>query len=511
MRPSRRTTQYLGMLAAAAAVTLMWPGPSAADTTLGGYSAQAQAMPVRIQIYEPTIPIPASPQIDAGIAFTRANTDTGPVSRALSSYLWPGDVIGDGFGQLAGGSSATYPVQVNSRYPATPTAPEHNTSQVTDGNGMTTSSDQTDTKATVTGFGIAGTNLLTNPLKGFPTPKPSGSSSSSATSKPPGLPVPVSSQLASLVTVGNVTSTSDVKLGNTSVTSTAHSAASDISVAGGLIKIGAISITSTSVSDGKKGTTDAKLTMAGLNIGGQPVELNDQGVDLAGAKVTAPKLPDVLSALGFSITYAPVQKKVDGANASFEGSGLVITIDTNPLKDALNVGALTGPVAKLLNTIPKIGSQLAGLANLGPKIVLFIGDATSTATASPGFDLGSGGGTTPPPSTGGAGGGGTGGGAVGTGGGNVSAGDVGGTGGGSVGTGSTGGGGGGAPSQPLGLQAAAQTLPGLGATPRMLLLGGILLAGLLGWALRAVALSIFGGAGSCRMGLATGVPDLRKG
>ena len=509
MRTGRRTKQYLGMLAAAAVVTLMWPGPSGADTTLGGYSALAQAMAVRVQIYEPTIPIPASPQIDGGIAFTRSNTDTGPVSRALSSYLWPGDVVGDGFGQLAGGGNQTYPVQVNSRYPATTTAPEHNTSQVTDGNGMTTSSTDTDTKATVTGLGIAGTNLVTNPLEGFPTPKPS-TSSSSGTAKPPAVPVPVSSQLAALVTVGNVTSTTDVKLGNTSVTSTAHSAASDISVAGGLIKIGAVSLTSTSVSDGKKGTNDAKLTIAGLNIGGQPVELNDQGVDLAGTKVTAPKLPDLLSALGFSVAYAPVQKKVDGATASFEGSGLVITIDTNPLKNALNVGALTGPLAKLLDQIPKIGSQLAGLANLGPKIVLFIGDASSSATASPGFDFGSGGGSTSPPAAGGGSGGNTGGGAAGSGGGNVSAGDVGGTGGGSVGAGSTGGGGG-TPSQPLGLQPAAQDLPGLGATPRMLLLGGIVLAGLLGWALRAVALSIFGGAGSCRMGLATGVPDLRKG
>jgi hypothetical protein len=142
--------------------------------------------------------------------------------------------------------------------------------------------------------------------------------------------------------------------------------------------------------------------------------------------------------------------------------------------------------------------------------VLFIGDASSSATASPGFDFGSGGGSTSPPAAGGGSGGNTGGGAVGSGGGNVSAGDVGGTGGGSVGAGSTGGGGG-TPSQPLGLQPAAQDLPGLGSTPRMLLLGGILLAGLLGWALRAVALSIFGGAGSCRMGLATGVPDLRKG
>lgn len=499
----RRQKQAVALVASAMAVTLAWPGPSGADTSLGGYSGYAQAMPVRIQIYEPTIPIPASPQIDAGIGFTRSTTDTGPVSRALASYLWPGDTIGDGFGQLAGGGNQTYLVQVNSRYPATPTAPANNTSQLTDGNGETTSSNENETKATVTGLGITGTNVVSNPLKGFPTPKPSTGTGAS-TPKPPQLPLPVSDQLAGLVSIGNVTSTSDIKLATKTVTSLAHSAISDVSIAGGLIKIGAISLTSTSTSDGTKGTTTSHLTIGGVTIGGEAFDLNENGVSLAGNKLALPKVPNLLSSLGFSIDYAPTQQKVEGADASFEASGLVITIDTNPLKQLLNVSSLTDPIAKLLNKIPKIGSQLAGLTNLGPKIVLYIGNVTSSATAAPAYTGGGTGGTTnPPPATGGSGGAGSV--AVGgSGGGNISAGGaLGGSG------GTSGGSGAGQPT--LGVQPVSASLPALGSVPRLLIAGGIVLAAALGWALRAAALAAFGGAGNCSMGLATGVPDLRKG
>ena len=85
---TRRTVRWTAVVGAATIGVLMWPGPAHGETTLGGYSGLASAQPVRIQVYEPTIPIPATPQIDGGIAYTRANTDTGPVSRALASYLW---------------------------------------------------------------------------------------------------------------------------------------------------------------------------------------------------------------------------------------------------------------------------------------------------------------------------------------------------------------------------------------------------------------------------------------
>jgi hypothetical protein len=500
----------VALLAGATVVILAWPSPASGDTSLGGYSGTAQAEPIRIQIYEPVIPIPASPQIDGGIAYTKSSTDTGPVSRGTASYLWPGDTVGDGFGQLAGNDKAQYPIQVNSRFPATTDAPAHNTGQLTDGNGMTTSSSDKATKATVTGLGIAGLNVLGNPLGGLSNLPGLGGKKSTAAPKVPKLPVPVpvSKSLAGLATVANVNSESDVVLGKNSITSTARATMSEVKLLGGIITIGGVDMTSKSVSNGKKATTTGQATIAGVTVAGTALKLDQTGISLGGSAVKLPVLPDLLTTLGISIKYLQTTHDVQGATGSLHSTGLVLSIDTAPLKTALRVGALVDVLAKILAKIPNSG-QLSALLNLGPKIVFNIGDVTSSATAAPAFTGGG---------TGSTGGTSTGGGTGSTGGGT---GSTGGTGTGSLGggTGSLGGGtgnlGGGTGTSTPGTtnptpQATGFNLPALGAIPKFLILGALALAAAMAWVLRTAGAFLLGGGRNCAFGLPTGVPDLRK-
>lgn len=503
---NRRAKRGLALVGGAALLTLAWPGPSSAETSLGGYAGTAQAEAVRIQIYEPTIPIPATPQIDGGIGYAKSNTDTGPVSRATASYLWPGDVVGDGFGALAGDDRFQYPVQVNSRYPATKSAPEHNTAQLTDGNGMTTSSNETSTKATVTGLGIAGpdTDVLGNILQGLNTLP--GMPTPTTTTPPTSVPLPVSKTLAGLVTMQNVKSQTDVEVANKSISSSARTYSSEITLLGGLITLSGVDVMSKTVSDGTKATTTGAVKAVSVKVAGQNLGLGDTGISLGGDAVKLPDISstigDLLDKIGISVQVAPTTRKVEGATGSLASTALVISIDTEALKTALNLGGIIDPLKELLGQIPKLGDGLTTVLGLGPKIVFLIGDVSSSATAAPAYVGG--------PIPGGTGGnpGGTGNtGGNGIVGGNQSPGGVQIPGGDTTPVGSTNPGSNtGTPTTPT-----SYALPGLNKVPRMMILGGLLLAALLGWALRSAAGFMWGAGRSCAFGLDTGVPDLRKG
>ena len=61
-----------------------------------------------------------------------------------------------------------------------------------------------------------------------------------------------------------------------------------------------------------------------------------------------------------------------------------------------------------------------------------------------------------------------------------------------------------------GQQPASFQFPGLAKTPSMLLMACLVLAGLGGWLFRAFGALMLGGE-DCAMGLAVGIPNLRKG
>lgn len=497
----RSTVAFFGVVVVG---TLAWPGPaSSSGTALGGYGGTALAQPVHLEIYDPTIPLPSNPQVDVGIAYTKASTDTGPVSRGTASYLWPGDVLGDGFSQLVGGNAA-YPVQVNSKYPATSDAPANNTAQLTDGNGMTTSSTENVTRATVTGLGISGPG--TNLLGGLGTGLSKLAGGKQAPKPTPDLPVPVSKTLAGLATIQNLRSVSTTTLGDKSFTATAEATASEIDILGGLLSIKGLDMTASSSSDGKKGTNTGHATIGAIGVAKQVISLDDKGLNLAGANVKLPGLPETLTsalkAIGISIETVQTAATVQGADATFTAKGLIITVDTKPLRSALN--APFGILADIVKQLPpQLSDQLGPLLNLAPKFVVTIGDVRTKATAAEAYN-GSFPSGPPAPGTSNPG---------------AVTGNNSGAGGGTLGGGTLGNNSGALPNTTTPQQSSAGpaitsagfTLPGLGDVPRALILGGIVLAGVLGWLLRAAGGVLLGVGSGCRFGLTTGVPDLRKG
>lgn len=500
----RRAYRWYAGGAAAAVLVLLWPGPSvSADTSLGGYEGVAEAAVVHFEVYEPVIPVPGSPQGDLSVGYTKSNVDSGPTSRALSSYLWPGVTVGDGFEQLTQHPGTKYPVQVNSRYPATSDAPAHNTIQISDGNGMTTSTDGMTTTSAVTlvGMGEPGTSPLGGLLSG--AGQLSGKSTASAPAAPQ-LPVPEGPGLAALVTAKHVTSTSRVVVADKTVTSTGHAAVDELDLLGGMIKIYGLSVDSTVVSDGSKATPSADATIGGISVLGSKLAVDDKG-SLVNLGVVSTTVSALLKTLGISFATTPVDTSASGASAEVSSKALTISIDTKPLKSVLD-----GVLNPLVASIPQQArDQLQPILDLGPLFVITVGSASASAGASPAYNPGSFGG-----------------------GGSGSGGSGGNTGGAAVAAASAGGGGGSggdttpmSPGTPGGAGAAAApgvqgaplrpaafgSLPPLGDVPRMLILGGLVLAAALGWAVRRAGGFLLGGTANCDYGLTTGVPDLRKG
>jgi hypothetical protein len=504
-----KRNRWIAGCSAVGLLALAWPAPADATSALGGYTASTSATVVHIEVFEPVLPLPSSPQGDFSIGYTASTADSGPSTRALSSYIWPGSVIGDGFSQLTGNPSSTYPIQVDSRYPATPSSPAKNAIQITDGNGMSTSTDGSTTTANVTGLGIAGQGV--NLLGGLGSGLGQLGGQPPSTSKPIDAPVPVSSSLAALVSAKGITSTSTVKVTNAEVVSTSTAAAADISVLSGVIGLSGIKVTNTVTSDGTKSSVKGTATIGGLTIAGVPIALGDQGIVVGKTVVKLPSIPSTLTSLlktlGVELHLSTVSKSTSGASSTFSGQALTISIATKPLKQVLN-----GPLSTLINLLgTEAATQLAPIVELAPRIVLQLGDATTSLSASPAYN---GGGTGTGTTTTGTGTGttttttGTGGTTT-TGGGGIMTGGLLPPVGGSTGTTST-------PTQTgtpgTSIQPVntAESLPGLGSMPRFLIVGALLLAAAIGWVMQAAGGVLLGDSKLCQLGLRTGVPDLRK-
>lgn len=510
---------------------------SASDAGFSGYRSVAVAAPVKIELYEPTIPIPANPQLEVEMAYTKVEADSGS-SVGRASWLWPGDPVGEGmktFVEQLGlppqlGENG-YPVQVNSGQPS---GEEQQADEPFPGMVMRTSATAEKTVAQA-GFspdgqvgdgteggdkdgdegtpgvpglpgvpgipGTPGASLLEQfgqAITGGFTTAAAEPEEEPAPGGAPGLPP----EVAGLVDFEGYTSSSQNVVTDGRVVTTARSALGGVSLLGGVITLDGIVSTSVSSSDGAKGTTTGRTVIGGMTIAGQEFSFGPDGFVAAGQNTEVPALPDeaaqALDQLGIKLTLTKPERTVKGDQASSAVSGLVVDLDTSVLRKQLDALPLDDLIGALPSDPPELKSTLQAIAGLSPRVVVTLGVATTQVDTVQGLDIPSDVPDNDPGTT-----------------------DAGGGAGGTDGSPSAGvapsaTAPGAAPGDALAAgdlppaELTGSGLPPLYSIPGAILVGGIALAAVGGSWLRKAGVLALGGTGSCSHGLDSGLPDLRK-
>ena len=572
MKPALRPIVAAGLVATSLSLTAgsAWAdgsSPSSSPTSpptptgtsaFSGYSSTGIATPVKIEIFEPTIPVPTVPQAELDLGYAKvkaASTST----KGRASFLWPGDGVGEGlktfFAQLGLPTSLVengYPVQVNSQYPSGD-ARQHNTPLP--GTSMTTTSRDGSARATV-GFsndcnagdgagddsadsaetgdllpGVPGVPLLDNldDLLGVlglgrasSTSRSDARADASEDDSEDDSPDAADAEacqlpaaLSALVDVNGYVADSRSVSDGSLVTSTARAALGDVRLIGGLVTMSGVTSSVVSSSDGTTGRSNGRADYGTVTIAGQTFGVGPEGYVAAGTPGAIPGLPDnpteALAALGITVQLPDPTYKADGDKASGTVEGLIVTIDLKTLRPVLS----QLPLSTILAQVPfppeaaLLKSLLGSIGNLSPKIVVHLGYATSSVDTVQSIPIpanvpdndptGD-----PTESEGGATGGATGGAAGGSTGGTGLGGDTG-----AVPTAGTA-----TPSvdgvPELATTAASPGLPPLFSIPGLLLFAGIGGALLAGSYVRRLGALVLGAGGACPHGLESGVPDLRK-
>jgi hypothetical protein len=525
-----------------------------------GYSSTGIATPVKVEIFEPSIPIPTTPQAELDLGYAKVKGDSAS-TKGRASFMWPGDGVGEGlktfFEQLGLPTKLVedgYPAQVNSQYPSGSTK---DTNTPFPGTSMTTSSADHRTRATV-GFsgncnagdgagddsgdsdddggpglpGVPGLPLLDNlddilSVIGLGARHATTSRSFSPADDESGAGAGAGSDegsdqgsdqtqdacqlptaLAALVDVNGYVADSQSVAGDDLVTTTSRTALGDVRLLGGIVTMSGVTSTVVAASDGTTGQSQGRADYGTMTIAGQTFGIGPEGYTAADQAGPIPGLPDdpaaALAALGISVRLPKPVYKADGDKASGTVEGLIVTIDLKTLSPVLK----QLPLQQILGQIPfppeaaQLKSLLSAIGNLSPKVVVHLGYTTAAVDTVQAIPLPE---TVPDndptdeagDDSGGSAAGGASGGGAGLGGGAVPAGDTPST------TTDAGGG-------TLNDAALSSGLPPLFSIPGLLMvlgIGGALLAGNFVRRIGALAL---GGAGACSHGLESGLPDLRK-
>ncbi|MEV6715865.1 choice-of-anchor P family protein [Lentzea sp. NPDC051208] len=297
---------------------LLSPAP-AARADIGGFTLTAHAAPVSVLLHTDLIPVPAEPQGEAHLSYTRTELGSGPIGRSVASSLWPGAAVGTGLPQLLG---FAYPVQANAAYPGGPA-----------------DESQPGMKATA---GAAKAESYAGAKQEVPF----------------------------LLTADGLSSSSVSSAGASEARSTAVTSAQTITLLAGLVVLSGVKFESVAVSDGSKGSGTSTFSIAEFTVLGQkfPVKAPDAPPD---------GLLKALEPLGITLTWPTAATKLEGTAATSTSRGLTLTVDVLALRTRLGLGGiLDGVLAPLL---PK---ELVPLLNPLRKMVVVVGDTEAAANAS---------------------------------------------------------------------------------------------------------------------------------
>ncbi|MPY98112.1 MAG: hypothetical protein GEU97_08940 [Actinophytocola sp.] len=498
--------------------------PARADEPgFSGYSVTASASPVQIDVYEPTIPVPVTPQLRLMLGYATVEADSS-LSRGRASFLWPGDFMGEGFRTVIENfglppelaepiAGDGYPLQVNSSHPS---GPRHESDEPIPGTVMRTSATA---DRTVAREGYS-SNCEVEPqgsgegdrrpeLPGLPgiVERSSGESGTEQSDEAGECQIP--SRLAALVDVGGYIATSETTRSDGDVVTRSRAQLSDTRLLGGLITVSGVTATAVSGSDGAEGRSSGRASYGTLRVLGQEFSVGPGGVTAAGERVRLPGLPDdpakLLDQLGVTITAPKPDRNVSGDKASSVSEGLIVDVDTAVLRDRLDTLPLD-LLAELINQLPdqagELKSLLGAALKFAPRFVIHLGTAGSAVDTVQGIDI-----PLPGPEVGGPSA--------------APPADIGTAGGDPPATGSTpAAASASAPASASGPPApavanaeperASAGLPPLFSIPGALLFGALALAALAGTYLRKLGALALGGGATCPHGLRSGLPDLRK-
>ena len=354
------------------------PAHASAARAFSGYSTGAVAAPLELDVYEPTIPLPATPQGEVELAYSKALADSSG-SRARASLLWPGDAVGEGFKVIAdtviGPNPLTangYPAQANAQYPGSSTS---DAQEPLPGAVMRAKAGEKTTRA----------------QSGWSTDCDTTDHAPPASSDPAaGCTIPTA--LAKVTDAAGLASQTQVDDLGDAVVATARASADDVSLVGGLVTVTGVVSHASSRSDGKRTTGVAQASYGDVTLGGQRVRLGPDGAVLPGQTISLPGLPadpnQALSQLGLRFSIPKPSYDREGPLLTSSVAALVLEVDTGVLRNKVSF-LPWGQVGDTINGLPdqlgQIKSALGAAVYLAPRLVITLGGTTTSVNTAQGI------------------------------------------------------------------------------------------------------------------------------